>query len=301
MERKVFFASREEIREARIKDLFSYLLDNHRDLFIREGRYLRMTYRKRLCIKRGIPGFNDFASGEHGNSIDFLVKYLHYTFTDAVAALNGAKGSTAAVPSSHALQQEEPLTLPVPANSPYSRVHAYLRQRGLSASLINSMITRRLLYQDVPFGNAVFVTPEQDYCEIRGTLTYTDKPFHGCRKLKTDRFWYYTDSANPQIAYICEAAIDAVSLYCLYSGSGCEVPAVFVSIGGVSNQQSINRIKKRFPAVLAVDNDEAGHACRNRNLDIPAVFPAFKDWNEDLIQNQKPYFKYPFPYQTRLF
>ena len=61
------------------------------------------------------------------------------------------------------------------------------------------------------------------------------------------------------------------------------VPAAYFSIGGVANQKAIDRIKANFPqAVLAVDNDQAGQKCRERNRDMKHLIPFKKDWNDDL-------------------
>ena len=136
-----------------------------------------------------------------------------------------------------------------------------------------------MLYQDSLHANAVFVTPDEDYCEIRGT---GNKPFHGCRKKRPDKFWYLLTDSKPETAYICEAAIDAVSLMLIHRQQGKSDPAVYVSVGGVSNQQTIDRLKKRISTVLAVDNDPAGDECRARNPDLSSLIPAGKDWNDDL-------------------
>ena len=78
-------------------------------------------------------------------------------------------------------------------------------------------------------------------------------------------------------------AIDAVSLLLLRREAGDTDPSVFISIGGVCSQKAIDRIKRRMPAVIAVDNDAAGEQCRFRNSDIFSLIPSGKDWNEDLL------------------
>ena len=62
---------------------------------------------------------------------------------------------------------------------------------------------------------------------------------------------------------------------------------MFCSIAGVANQQRIDRIKAGMDAagletVLAVDNDEAGEQCRQRNPECKHIVPKNKDWNDDL-------------------
>ena len=40
-----------------------------------------------LSIKQGYSGYLDFSTGDKGNSVDFLVKYMDYQLDDAVFAL----------------------------------------------------------------------------------------------------------------------------------------------------------------------------------------------------------------------
>lgn len=293
--------SREQIKAARVADLYSFLQLYYEDRFKRVGRCLCMRDRPSLYINSLVPGYHDFANNDHGNSIDFLIRHLHYSFVGAVQAL-APEGSSAVrliLPPVHP-DCPKVIILPEKADPPFSRVYAYLSNRGLPGDFISELFEAGILYQDIPYGNAVFITPEKDYYEARGTLSNTEKPFRQCRKKKPNCFWYYTDNTLPKVAYICESAIDALSLFLLYKESDVSVPAVFVSIGGVANQQAISRIKSRMPAVLAVDNDDAGYACRKRNLDIPAVVPLLKDWNDDLRNGKTVKLVHPFPYQMCL-
>ena len=296
-EEKVF-VTRDRIRLARKADLAGFLIQRHPDLFRNSGSSLYMKSRDSLYIRKGFPGYTDFSSGGHGNPIDFLTGFLGYSFVDAVSALTD--GPSCSRPSLIPRQERtapRPITLPESAEKPYRRVYAYLLGRGIPAGMIRLLEERGLLYQDRDHGNAVFVNPERDCCEIRGTLTYASRPFHGCLKTRADRFWYFLGSEEkPGTAYLCESAIDAVSLFLLHKRSGTENAAVYISIGGVSNQKTIDRVRSRIHSVLAVDNDHAGDLCRERNPDMGSIIPAAKDWNEDLqLLKQDPGYPLPSP------
>jgi len=155
--------------------------------------------------------------------------------------------------------------------------------RSFAISRLSKPPIQLARYQDL-YGNAVFVDPNESYCEIRGTGT--GNHFHGCRKKASDRFWYILTNPKPEAVYICEAAIDALSLMLIHQARRENIPAAYVSIGGVANQRTIDRLKRKHGVVLAVDNDPAGEECRKRNPDLPAVIPDRKDWNEDLQQNR---------------
>lgn len=277
--------TREQIRSARKADLSGFLLRSHPDLFRDSGSSIYMKSRDSIYIRKGFPGYTDFSDDRHGNPIDFLTSWLGYSFVDAVTALTeGTVCETHKTVPQAEPSPRCPIILPESADRPYRRIYAYLTGRGIPSEMVRLLEQRGILYQDRAHGNAVFVSPEHDYCELRGTLTYAPRPFHGCLKSKPDRFWYFLNTGKkPAAAYICESAIDAISLSLLHHREGEERPAVYISIGGVSNQKTIDRVKSRMPAVLAVDNDRAGASCRERNQDIPFLIPAAKDWNEDLL------------------
>ena len=92
----------------------------------------------------------------------------------------------------------------------------------------------------------------------------------------------YTDDLCYKDAYVARV-IDAISLYLIQKINGMDtLHAVYISIGGVANDTTINRISRGIRTILAVDNDPAGEFCRNRHSDLEALIPAHKDWNEDL-------------------
>lgn len=276
--------SQEEVKSARHADLYEYLIESHAFLFKKEGNSLRFLSDPSISIKKGFCGYNDFATGEHGNSVTFLMDKLKYTFPEAVAALLG---------KTHAIRKDtkEPGTLQtgmkahsfcIPERSAGVpvKIQQYLSARGLPMTLINELLLRGLLYESSDHHNAVFLSRRKDYAEIRGTCP--EIKFHGCRKLKKNCFWAYRENdALPEKAYVCESAIDALSLSVLLPQE--RVSSVFCSIGGVANQATIDRIKGFMPVVIAVDNDEAGERCRRNNPESPTIIPLEKDWNEDLL------------------
>lgn len=270
--------TREQIRQARRAPLADYLLSEYPSEFKSVGTSICQKNNPSLYVKKSVPGYHDFSTGVHGNSVDFLIQYKGLSFTEAVLALCGFRTRS---PGNKAdPTQMNQFTLPQKGTLPFARLYDYLVNRGIPGECVKQLIKERLLYEDYPYGNAVFVNPQKDYCEIRGT---GQLKFHGCRKLKPDRFWYVLNSGNPPaIAYICESAIDAVSLMIIQRLAGHHDDAVYISIGGVANQQTIDRIKTRISSVLAVDNDAAGQACRARNPEMMAIIPSLKDWNDDL-------------------
>lgn len=289
------------IQAARKADLYSFMLSRHRNEVVIEGDSLRLRDDHSVSIKRGYSGYLDFSTGAHGNSLDFLQNYLNYDFQEAVTALTGAKAT-------RPLPQQAPAPTaaasarawtgpPPPVQGQYRNLFAYLtKTRQLPAPIVQRLISDKILYQEAQYNSIIFTNPQRTFYEVRGTST--GKPFHQVqfRPDSPTAFWWFKSNdmyAAASAAYVCEAAIDAISLYCIHQVAGQRDNALYCGIGGVANQQRIDAIKAGAAAtkcqvVIAVDNDEAGEKCRQRNNDCPYILPRLKDWNEDWIaQNSR--------------
>lgn len=278
------YVDKQKILVARSADLHGYLTAFHGRLFRHAGASIYMKKNPSLYIKAGYYGYRDFSTGETGNGIDFLTRHLGYSFQEAVTALYEGEPCRDSHTSQRQLEKREnSFSLPEAAPFPHSRMYAYLLSRAIPKDVVDRVAKEGLAYQSSAAGNIVFVNRERDYCELRGTYTFAARPFHGCLKRSPDRFWYVMpQNGKPETAYITEAAIDAISLMVLHREKNHGKNSVYISIGGVSNNAAINRIKKRMHAILAVDNDRAGDECRRKHGDLEHILPTHKDWNEDL-------------------
>ena len=289
--------SKEQLRNARLANLYNFIELHHMDTHIKEGQCLRPCDNHSLSIKAGYSGYKDFATDETGNSIDYLVRYLGYTIKEAVLALsnevipvivNNDVKQINTVSSVH-LDAFVKMIIPEPTNGPYKQLFAYLNKRGIPTELIQILINQGLLYQSKDYNNIVFINEERDWAELRGTYTYCNKPFHGIAKnSRADGFWSFKTAEETNIAYVCESAIDAISLFLLQKQNASTEDACYISTGGCAKQPAIERIKnKHMKVILAVDNDKAGEKSRQRNPDLAALIPIKKDWNEDWIEYLK--------------
>ena len=265
--------SKEQLQKARRTNLYDYLLSHHAEQFKSEQKSLRPVFNHSISIRQGYCGYKDFANDETGNSVDFLVKHMGYALDEAVFSLTGENSS-----SSVYVREKAGFMIPAPDSGTYRCLFAYLLNRGITKETIQMLIHERLLYQAEEYGhkNIIFLNREKDWVERHGTISY-GKSWHGVAEgSRTNGFWSF-GTGRP---YICEAAIDAISLYEIHRITGKE-PGMYVSIGGVGKQAAIDRLKDQNP-VLAVDNDPAGDACRKKNPDLFFLIPVNKDWNEDL-------------------
>ena len=265
-------------------DLYQYMFDHYPDCIIRDGNQsIKMRGKESVSIKKGLPGAKDWSCGKGYNNIDFMIEFYGMSPDQAIVALSEYD----AVAVKNEYKDKDPIVrLSKIEHAPSNRnVFGYLTGRGIPYDVVKELVTEGLLFQDEN-DNAVFINKEQTRAELRGTNSFADKPFKGTRCTKSDEFWWFMgkgidfDDPKPIPTYITEGAIDAISLYVLRNYES----AFYVSMGGVSNQQIIDRIKQnaRFRPILAVDNDDAGQACRDRNKALEAITPVNKDWNEDL-------------------
>ena len=275
----------DQMRVARRANLYNYLTTYHSSQFRREGRSIRPKDNGSISIRQGYSGYMDFASGETGNGVDYLVRYLGYSVPDAVAALCKMSGVLPVPDTKTPDLSVSGISLPAPAES-YKRLFAFLAARRIPADIVKELVGKGLIYQERGHNNIVFINPDRDWAELRGTYTYGETPFHGIASgSRRDGFWWYRSAPDATVAYVCEAAIDAVSLYALHRHQPDIPPAYYISIGGVSKQQTIDRLKRQSiltAVILAVDNDDAGQQCRDRNPDLQTIIPLHKDWNDDL-------------------
>ena len=319
------WVSKSAIRAARKINLYNFLLSRHRDGVIMEGDSLRLREDHSVSIRQGYTGYTDFADDSTGNSIDCLIRYFGYTLPEAVEALCGYAGvdmnipdpgpdaidlddldapaparPPAISPSPGPPKPEPPPRVfepPDPLQGPYAHLFAYLgNRRGIPAWLIQRLIDQGLLYQDRDHGNAVFINRELQMAEVHGT---TDMPFHGVAKGSSPSgFWAFgpLDAAMaPDTAYVCEAAIDAISLYLLLARDPHNKAgqALYCSIGGVANKDRVAAIRSHMDAaggrtIIAFDNDEAGRKWLLAYPDCWTAVPLRKDWNEDWLAARPP-------------
>lgn len=312
--------SKEQYDRACAVDLYEFLIRLHGSSVKQQYGSVLLLADQHVSVKRGFHGYRNFRTDETGNNVDYLMNFLGYDYQGAVLALIGESGSnTGYVPVVNpALPETKEISLPKPLDGRYKNLYAFLTARKIPAEVIQLLIDKGILYQSAEGNNVVFVNPQGDYCELRGTNSYADRrckkrdecerfcsgdhtwcgrmdscpdykpdPFHGCKKTRADRFWYFDPDPEKltEHIYVCEAAIDAVSLYVIHQRLKKDGKSVYVSIGGAANQKTIERLTRgstHSKVVLAVDNDKAGQECRDRNPGLEYILPKNKDWNDDL-------------------
>ena len=286
--------SKNQIHKARNSDIYGYLIRFHEDDIMGAGAgRIRLKEYHSLVVTRGIPIYCRNSTGEHGNPIELLSDYLGYTFVDAVIALSQFEDD-----DDYNYDFNRELTIPEHATM-YGRAAKYLTEtRGIDSKLVSRLMKEGLIYQEQGHNNICF--EYGNYIELHGSLSY--KSFKGIvAGSDSNGYWVFgfTDKPkNQSTCYVCESAIDAMSLYCIMDEASRRDGAItpqcyFASMGGLK-QGALDRIRNEFNyVILAVDNDsvrddtdeDAGRNFCNKdqNTLLLRKIPTKKDWNEDLL------------------
>ena len=134
------------INLAREANLFEFLRRTHSNYFDTTPLNLYLRGNNSLVIHKNNYGYIDYATQETGNGIDFLMRYLGYSFQEAVIALTKgmSQQKTQGISHSQGPDGDEPriIHLPEPAPLPHSRMYAFLLKRRISKNLIDMLVSK---------------------------------------------------------------------------------------------------------------------------------------------------------------
>lgn len=266
------FIPPEIIEKARQVDLLSYLkaCEPGELVKISNGHYctrehdsLKISNGKWYWFSRGFGGYN---------ALDYLIKVKQVPFLEAVERITG---QAAYRPQQlHPAKPEKPKVLLLPnASRSTSRVHAYLRSRGIDAELIDFCIQTGRLYESDPHHNVVFVGLDKynkpQYANLRGLGT----DFVGDATGSDKRFSFSIPAPGSNTVHLFESAIDLLSYATLAKQNGGNWRRDhLVSLAGVykpkenlqesSMPLALKRYLSEHPEIryitLRLDNDATG-------------------------------------------
>lgn len=292
----------EQLQRARQVDLGKFLLSINIPLK-KEGKRYRHHLKSGLIITDN--AFYDNITGEHGNAIDYLVKYEDYSTKEAIEELSKfakllplKKIMTTPKNPISAFNWED-----IKKTSDIRRSIAYLtKTRGISANTVQMLIKNNLLFQEQGTNNALFpILDEQGEivgAESIGTLTY--KRFKGI--LFGTKYGYgFTLSNNVDKITYClffESVVDLLSFYDISKANGKALRGcLLVSLAGLKEniyKSTLERQNSPVQPVLCVDNDKAGKdfvkRLKSKNKSILERYPPpqYKDWNKFLLNEKDP-------------
>ena len=297
------YIAADDILKAREMDLMTYLRNYEPQELVRvsgntyctrEHESLRISNGKWYWFSRGFGGYN---------ALDYLIKVKEVPFMEAVERITG---QVAYQPQQSRPKPERPKVLLLPqANPNTSRVHAYLRSRGIDSDLIDFCIQTGRLYESTPHHNAVFVGLDKynkpRYANLRGLGT----DFIGDANGSDKRFSFSIPASGSDTVHLFESAIDLLSFATLVKMNGGNWNREhLVSLAGVykpkvelqesSMPLALKRYLSEYPSIrfitLRLDNDAAGGRAAKALVSLLADRyevsvqppPYGKDYNDNL-------------------
>ena len=251
-------------------------------------RYLHADHNS--CVISEI-GFYRFSTHDRGDQIQFLENYCGLSFQDSVKELARYAGNSVA----GLVLERKPITTvsdfeaPEAFSGAYKCVWAYLvYKRRIPSEVVEKLFEDGTLYQARQYNNCVFLSSDCRYAELCGT---TDKKFKQIQKSSEHDGYWCTGNKDSDTVYVCESAIDAISLMVLQERFNPEERACYTSMGGLKDS-AIERLKERYKRVIiAVDNDQPAEDFRKKYTDNFNIEPPYvrgnngevmKDWNDVL-------------------
>lgn len=288
--------TQEQIETARNTDLPS-LVEALGYTLTRIGRYHSTKEMDSLRIKERKTWFR-YSEQTGGDAISFIMHFQGKSFPEAVRWLCEFNGQrTNELPEPHRPEKDtnrESFSLPKPYEN-NNRVFAYLRRRGISSQVINSLINLGLLYEESAHHNCVFVGRDKEgkavYASLRGTYDCGASSFKGDAPGGDKSFGFRLPCEDEaDTVHVYESPVDLMSFMTLQRES----------LGGALalcclHDASLERYLSDFPQlkniVFCLDNDRWGRgtaekmASKYYELGYAAEIlkpPHGKDWNEYL-------------------
>ena len=269
-------------------------LSRQGEKLLKSGRERRMASNHSVTVHGN--RWYDHAEEQGGYAVDFVQKFYGKSYPEAVTMLlNGEQGQSYEQYHRSLEEKEEkkPFALPK-ANPNMHRVYAYLtKTRCIDRNVLSVFVHKKLVYEDAEYHNAVFVGVNADGmpCHAHKRGTTTKDHFKNNVESSDPRYSFHWLGSSDTL-YAFEAPIDMLSFITLYQTDWKQHS--YVALCGVTDQPILQLLQDKphiKKIALCLDRDVAGIKARARikqNLsergyqEVFPLFPAKKDWNEDL-------------------
>lgn len=213
------------------------------------------------------------------SALNFLIHVDGMEFLEAVRLLRDENPTY--VPKAEAPREQKPFVLPERYPS-CERIRKYLKERGIGASVLDICIQQGILYESVPYHNAVFVGKDESgrarYAFLRGIYDGNGKSFkmEQAGSEKAYAFCIPPEGESCRVA-VYEACVDVLAHMTLEQGRSDKYR---IALGGISAPKegevfrsmkrpaALEHFLKQHPEIteieICTDNDFAGRwACEH--------------------------------------
>lgn len=291
----------EIVEKSKKMDLLTYLQNYDPDELVKvsNGTYCTRTHDS-LIISNGL--WHWFSRGIGGRSaVDYLIKVNGMSFQDAVVEVL-EKQQVDNIVSVKKNEQDSnrvnrQLVLPPRANS-NERVINYLVRRGISKEIIDYCIENNLIYEDVPYHNAVFVGYDKDNIARYGCVRSTSNSNVKYDVKGSDKHYSFklvNKVSNTNTIHLFEGAIDVLSYATILKYSNKDWKQTnMLSLAGVykTDKSKLPRALERYlidnpsvnTIVLHLDRDSVG---RSATASIKETLPSKYEVIEERVSKGK--------------
>ncbi len=296
----------EDIRLARDAPLLPEL-ERRGYALMKDGRYYRLAEHDSLVIDPQRNRWHWNSQGiKNANTLDWLMLNEQYSLPDAVRELLGNREERTVVmqPKRAALPVKTPWQLPE-KHTDHHRAFAYLTiTRKIDTKLVQELLHKRLIYEDSPHHNAVFVRYDETGSPAgffaRSTISGSSYMYEP--KNSDKRWTFLLPGEDTRGLYVAESAIDACSIETLRRRQGLQANLYpILSLGGnsiVAFQWYLQRYAVDT-VICCTDNDRGGEIGYQA---IEALYsgrliracPPIKDWNAVCQDTKTTEWQLPF-------
>lgn len=293
-EKKYGKYTEEQVRQANLVNL-EVLLEQQGERLIRSGKEMRLERNHSVTV-RGNRWY-DHAEERGGYALSFVRQYMNLSFDTAMQLLIGDGRVVSLSDMKQNKRESKAFALPE-QNASMRRLYAYLLSfRKIDKSVLNAFVQEKLIYEDKPYHNAVFVGKDENdvarHAHKRSTNS-VGKAFR-INVEESNPAYSFHWKGNSEKLYVFEAPIDLLSYISLHQENWKEHS--YVSLCGVSEQAMLKQLelqKQISEVYLCLDNDTAGQTATKRLTErlrslgdwkIEQLYPQYKDWNDDLKES----------------
>ena len=237
---------------------------------IKKGKYyslkehdsVMIDVEKNVYWQNSVPGSGS-SIGEKGSVIDFAMRFNNMTCYEVIKDFERIIPGNYKVKKTKVQKKSIQKVFSLPEKDTNMRkIFAYLvKTRCIAASVVQDMVERKMLYQDVN-GNCVFVgydikdKEKPVFACKRGSNTHN--PFYGDVPACDYKQCFHVDNKSVKV-FVTESVIDAMSIMTLIGKSWKEFN--YIALAGFGKWEAIKTylentdIKELY---LSLDNDEKG-------------------------------------------
>lgn len=282
--------SQEQREQARQTDLAAFL-HSQGETLRRSGSEQEWRDGGQKVTIRGNLWFHQY-DRVGGDAVDFVRRFYHKTYPEAVAFLLGSSGGQLVL-SPPVPKDTVPFVLP-PRSGTMRRVYGYLlRHRGIDREVLDAFVQRGMLYESGGYHNAVFVGLDPQgqprHAHKRGTIS--ESAYKGNVPGSRPEYSFHWMGTGSRL-YLFEAPIDLLSFLSLHPDNWQRHS--YAAACSVSDKVLFQCLKDNpniRQVFLCLDSDAPGQAAARRiatklaqqGIQNEILVPTHKDWNEDLL------------------